>query len=50
VLGLVGILGVHIPKICNFLAKVREVFSDISHLLNHTLYLRISLFSLDQET
>jgi hypothetical protein len=44
VLALIGILGVHVSEICDFLAEVREVFSDISHPLNHTLNSRISLF------
>ena len=44
VLALVGVLGVHVPEIGNFLAEVREAFSDISHPLYHTLYSRISLF------
>jgi len=47
---LIGISSVHVSEICNFLAKVREVFSDISHLFHHTLYSRISLFSRNQET
>src|SRR3954468_5422496 len=49
-LALIGISSVHVSEICDFLAEVREVFSDISHLLNHTLYSSISLFSANQET
>ena len=43
-LALAGITSIHISQICDFLAKAGEVFRDISHLLDHTLYLRGAVF------
>ena len=36
VLALIGIMGVHLLQVCDFLTKAREVFCKISHLFEHT--------------